>query len=158
MLNEDFGEQLSPFTYILVPVDSSQTSINAGQLALRIAAMHNVPVTFMFIINPAVAEEIAAATAQTIDAVCQDLTAKAQRSLDYLLRMARTQGVQAEQVIQQGVPYREITDWARERGVDLIVIGKTGRSGSIRTVRSGDVFERVLEYAPCPVLVVRYSP
>jgi nucleotide-binding universal stress UspA family protein len=97
--------------------------------------------------------EIAAATAKTSQAIRRELDIQGRRYLDYLVRLAGASNVEAEQVIQQGVPYREIADLARERDIDLIVIGRVGCRGA-RCALVGSVAERVIEYAHCPVLVV----
>ena len=47
-----------------------------------------------------------------------------------------------------------ITAFARERGVDLIVLASHGRTGLARVVL-GSVAEEVVRTAPCPVLVVK---
>ncbi len=148
----------SPFTHILAPVDGSESSINAGRLAIRIAASHNIPITFLYVVDQGAAEEIAGASARSVGAVCQQLEDKAQSYLDYLSRMASNRGIRATKVIRRGVPYREISDFAREELVDLIVIGRVGGMGTQKLARIGAVAERVIEYAPCPVLTVRYRP
>ena len=53
-----------------------------------------------------------------------------------------------------GPPHREITQAARQLKVDLIVIANRGYSGW-KHAMLGSVAERVVQYAPCPVLVVR---
>lgn len=150
-------EERSPFTHILVPVDGSEPSINAGQLAIRIAATHGVRITFVCVIDEIIAERLAEATSKSTEVTCQELEDKGRHYLDYLSRLARDRGLQPEQVFRRGIPHQEITDLARERGVDLIAMGQIGRHGSHR-VHIGSVAERVIECAPCPVLVVRYSP
>jgi nucleotide-binding universal stress UspA family protein len=149
-------EERSPFTHILVPVDGSESSINAGRLAIQIAATHNVRITFVCVVDRIIAEEIAGATSRTIEVTCQELENKGQHYLDYLCRLASNRGLQADQVIRRGIPHREIADLARELGVDLIAIGRVGRHGPHR-VHIGSVAERVIESAPCPVLVVRHT-
>jgi nucleotide-binding universal stress UspA family protein len=136
----------SPFTHILVPADGTESSINAGRLAIRIAAGHKIPITFLYVVDQSAAE------------VCQQLENKAHSYLDYLSRMASNRGIRAKKVIRRGVPYREISDLAREESVDLIVIGRVGGMGTQQLARIGAVAERVIEYAPCPVLTVRYRP
>ena len=148
----------SPFTHILVPADGTESSINAGRLAIRIAAGHKIPITFLYVVDQSAAEEIAGASRKSVDAVCQQLENKAHSYLDYLSRMASNRGIQAEKIIRRGVPYREISDLAREEQVDLIVIGRVGGMGTQQLARIGAVAERVIEYAPCPVLTVRYRP
>ncbi len=150
-------EERSPFTHILVPTDGSETSINAGRLAIRIAATYSVPITFVYVVDSAIADEIAGATSKIAETVHRELEAKGRHYLDYLSRLARDRGLQTGQVVRHGIPHSEIANLAREQGVDLIVIGQVGRRGP-RRVLIGSVAERVIEYAPCPVLVVRHTP
>lgn len=53
-----------------------------------------------------------------------------------------------------GDPAAEILRYARDHGVDLLVLGTHGRTGLKRLVL-GSVAERVVRQAPCPVMVVR---
>lgn len=150
-------EERSPFTHILVPTDGSETSINAGRLAIQIAATHSVSITFVYVVDSAIADEIAGATSKTAETIHRELEDKGRRYLDYLSRLAQDRGLQADQVVRHGIPHSEIADLAREQGVDLIVIGQVGRHGP-RRILIGSVAERVIEYAPCPVLVVKHTP
>ena len=150
-------EQRSPFTHILVPTDGSDSSINAGQLAIQIAATHLVPVTFAYVVDEIVVDGMASATPRTTKAIREELESKGQRYLDYLSRLARNRGLETDQVIRRGIPHRQIAELAREMGCDLIVIGQVGTHGPQRT-HIGSVAERVIESAPCPVLVVRHTP
>ncbi len=150
--------EYSPFSYVLAPIDGSETSLNAGRMAIQIAATHNIPLTFLYVINSSAVENIAASTGRSVDAVQAEMQAKARGYLDYLLRLAYNRGVRADASVRYGTPHREITEMARERGADLIVIGKASGAGTQRLARIGSVAEHVLEYAPCPVLVVRYVP
>jgi nucleotide-binding universal stress UspA family protein len=54
----------------------------------------------------------------------------------------------------QGWAAGEITQFAKEGGFDLIVMGTHGRSG-LKHLLLGSVAERVVRTAPCPVLTVR---
>lgn len=56
--------------------------------------------------------------------------------------------------IRQGDPADEIIRAAEELGVDLVVLGSHGTSG-IKRFLLGSVSDRVLEYAPCSVLIVK---
>jgi len=53
-----------------------------------------------------------------------------------------------------GPPARVITEFARKREYDLIVIGTHGRTGLSHAL-IGSVAERVVRHASCPVLAVR---
>ena len=63
-------------------------------------------------------------------------------------------GLQAEPILRHGNPYEEIVNAAKELGVDLIVIGSHGYTGLGRLL-VGSTADRVLQCAPCPVLVVK---
>ncbi|MFO0824041.1 MAG: universal stress protein [Gemmataceae bacterium] len=54
----------------------------------------------------------------------------------------------------EGDPASEITHYAADAGVDVIVIGTHGRTGVDRLVM-GSVAEKVMREAPCSVLVVK---
>jgi nucleotide-binding universal stress UspA family protein len=53
-----------------------------------------------------------------------------------------------------GSPFERILETARDDNVDLIVLGTHGRSGLSRLI-TGSVAERVVRFAPCPVLTVK---
>ena len=56
--------------------------------------------------------------------------------------------------LRTGHPVDTITALAKRTNADLIVMGTHGRTG-IKRALIGSVAERVLQHAPCPVLVVR---
>jgi nucleotide-binding universal stress UspA family protein len=66
---------------------------------------------------------------------------------------ARAAGVGVEAKVVAGVPAPEILRAARELSAGLVVMGTHGRSGFDRLLL-GSVTEKVLRYAPCPVLTV----
>jgi nucleotide-binding universal stress UspA family protein len=49
----------------------------------------------------------------------------------------------------------EISEYAREASIDVIVIGATGR-GAVNRMLMGSVADKVIRRAPCPVLAVRH--
>lgn len=60
----------------------------------------------------------------------------------------------ARTVCLAGKPWHVICDWAAENCVDLIVMPTHGYAG-LEHAWLGSVAERVVQKAPCPVLVVR---
>jgi nucleotide-binding universal stress UspA family protein len=142
------------FQHILAPTDGSQPALQAGKMAVRLAALHRCKLTFLYVVDDAVAGELSGANKKDPQAVERDLEQSGQRSLDYLCRLASEAGLDANQVIRRGDPCDEITRAASEGEVDLIVIGQVGGRG-LRRVLIGCVTERVIEYARCPVLVVK---
>jgi nucleotide-binding universal stress UspA family protein len=54
-----------------------------------------------------------------------------------------------------GSPAATIVEYAKDNGIDLIVMGTHGR-GAVGHLIMGNVAERVVRLAPCPVLTVRH--
>jgi nucleotide-binding universal stress UspA family protein len=79
------------------------------------------------------------------ESLAQLLDAEEERdtTADYLLRPA------------EGDPGAAIVACARERGIQLIVMGKH-RLGLVEHMLAGSVTEKVVRQAPCPVLIVQH--
>lgn len=85
----------------------------------------------------------------------RDLEAAVRRRLDQLISDEdREQLDAAAVVLTSNVPAQAITEFAKEAGIDLIVLGTHGR-GAVAHLLMGSVAERVVRTAPCPVLTVR---
>jgi len=142
------------FTSILVPTDGSEYSIAAGKLAIDMAAFHNARLTFIYVIDEAIIEELARSSQKTRQEIRRELAENGQRYLDYLARLAQRHGIPAEKILREGTPHIEIVEEARKKMADLIVMGQVGRRGP-RRILIGSVAERVIEYAECPVLITK---
>lgn len=57
-------------------------------------------------------------------------------------------------ILLDGEPYKELIRYAKEQGVDLIVLGIRGRT-LWEKLMVGSTTDRVIRQAPCPVLAVR---
>src|SRR5438309_3841535 len=64
------------------------------------------------------------------------------------------ESIPTRHVLLEGDPAAEIVDYARESGIDLIVLGTHGRTGLERLLM-GSVAEKVMREAACSVLVVK---
>jgi nucleotide-binding universal stress UspA family protein len=56
-----------------------------------------------------------------------------------------------------GSPAEKIVEFARQEGIDLIIMGTHGRKGLERTL-FGSVCDKVVRNAPCPVLTINPVP
>lgn len=96
--------------------------------------------------------------ADTWERIFTGAQAEAHKQLDVLLARARDAGIQTSGFVLDDVvvpaPADEIVRAAREKDVDLLVLGTHGRTGVARFFL-GSVAERVVATAPCPVLTVR---
>jgi nucleotide-binding universal stress UspA family protein len=135
---------------ILCPVDFSATSGHAFVYAAAIAQECGAELILLHVI-----EEVPLFTAYS-GAPMVDTSAEAEKyakaEMARLAGNATTQAkIRAE--IVRGKSHTAILKFAKENGVDLIVIGKHGRS-HLDYFLFGSVTERVIRRADCPVMVV----
>ena len=85
----------------------------------------------------------------------EEVETTARKRLDELLVDSDRSGpVTKGAVMTSSSPALAIVDFAKDNNIDLIVIGTHGRTGLAHMVM-GSVAEKVVRYAPCPVLTVR---
>jgi len=144
----------SLFHHILVPSDGSKSSLSAGRLAIQLAKLHHAQVTFVYVVDSKAAEKLSITLGKTVGLTQKTMANTGQQYLTYLSRLATDVNLITNSTIRYGIPSIEIEKLASEKSVDLIVIGQISHSGS-RHILIGSVAQRVIENAPCPVLVVK---
>jgi nucleotide-binding universal stress UspA family protein len=83
-----------------------------------------------------------------------ELRHRGAEELEGLIKREIGARVHARGIVRTGKAFNEIDQYAKEESVDLIVIATHGHSG-MEHVLFGSTAEKVVRYAPCPVLVVR---
>ncbi len=137
---------------ILIPTDGSDYSLRAAEYGISIAKMLGAQIMIVYIIDEVVLEQISRVSER--ENVEKELKNDGQRYINYVLSLAEKEGVKAASLIAKGRPFEQIVRIAKGLKMDLIVIGTIGLRGSDR-ILIGSVAERVIEYASCPVLVVK---
>jgi len=137
---------------ILIPTDGSDYSVRAAEYGISIAKMLSAQILVVYVIDDVVINQISKATER--DSAELELKEAGQRYVNYVLGLAEKAGVKASSLLTKGRPYEQIVRLAKESNIHLIVMGTYGRRGTER-VLIGSVAERVIEYAPCPVLVIK---
>jgi nucleotide-binding universal stress UspA family protein len=79
---------------------------------------------------------------------------RAQANVERVKEKAKEQGVEIEPLAIVGRRYEVILKTAKEKSVDIIIMGTHGRTG-IEKLLMGSVSERVVGLSHCPVLVVK---
>jgi nucleotide-binding universal stress UspA family protein len=80
----------------------------------------------------------------------------ARKHLDALVTEDDRRALAAKTVVlASNRPAQSIASYAKEAGIDLVIVGTRGRDG-IERFAIGSVAERVVRLAPCPVLTVRH--
>lgn len=137
---------------ILVPIDGSEGSDRALDLAMELAATNpELQIDILYVVPiPPLTDEESQDLKHIIDLMKADGDKKLSDALDYIGDTAE----QADVMCLAGVnPAAEIIKLAQEREYDLIVIGNRGLSG--RKEYAGSVSYKVLHGAPTSVLIAK---
>ena len=145
------------FSRVLVPTDGSHGSVMAAQLAVELLQDGDGLLTLLYVLDRAVLNELGRVDERTLPEVESEMQEHGRRYLEMLRRHAQEKGVPARTVMLEGDPFEEIVALAREIDADLIAMGHVGQRGT-RRVLLGSVTQRVLDFAHCPVLVVKHVP
>ena len=119
---------------ILFPTDFSPASEAAGRIAREMAVQAGARLHVLHVVPPVTDPSLPA-----------EHLAGAARSL--------ADGLRVETALLSGWAGRNIVDYAREKRIDLIVVGTHGRTGITHAIL-GSVAETVVRLAPCLVLTV----
>lgn len=144
------------FGRVLVPTDGSHGSVMAADLAVDLLHGTAGSLTLLYVLDRAVLNELLSVDERTEPELESEMQEHGRRYLDMLKGHAEEAGVQAHTVVLEGDPFEEIVALAREIDADLIVMGHVGQRGT-RRVLLGSVTQRVLDFAHCPVLVVKHA-
>ena len=139
-----------PFKRILAAIDGSDCSNRAFATAIELAQLTHARLTALAVEGPLPAY---AATMGEVD----EAKREKDRYFNTLAATARQQagqaGVEIEIEVRAGHAAELISSYAAEGGYDLIVLGHRGHF--VRNHLLGSTADRVVEHAPCPVMIVR---
>lgn len=136
---------------ILLPTDGSSATTDALDHALTIALDQDATVHVLYVLDK---RHYMAASDDSTDEIRRSLEEEAERAVDDAQVRLEEEGVDCETETLEGIPHREITDFASDNEIDLIVMGTHGKTGPDRLASLGSTTERVVKNADEPVLVV----
>jgi len=138
------------FEKILVPLDGSEYSIKALEVAVQIALKFNGKITLIHVYSLGGFSFRATSIKEFVEAIRKtgvDILADGEKR-------AKAQGVSVETVLLEGHIVGQIIKVCREGKFDLVVIGARGLS-KIEELVLGSVSDGVTRHSCCPVLVVK---
>lgn len=129
------------FKKILFPIDQSREAREAANMATQLVNTFNSELTLLSVLETDDSQEAMAS----------------QEQVSELLHSAKDMfsqvGIEAKLMEREGKPAFVICDVADEMEADLIVMGSRG-SGLVEPEASESVSTRVINFSPCPVLVI----
>ncbi|MDI9644414.1 MAG: universal stress protein [Candidatus Verstraetearchaeota archaeon] len=136
---------------ILVPIDGSPATPRVLEWASRFAKLFACEVVLLHVVVMPPVSDIGG-----VHAAAKELEDLGQSILNTASGELERRGVKSVHVLDFSVgnAAARIVQVAKDRGVDMIVIGARGQS-RIRALLMGSVANSVVNSAPCPVFVVR---
>ena len=135
-----------PIHRILVPIDLSDCSMDALEIAETLARQNKAEVLLLYV------EEAIIPYDEKEDTLLDPLSLTDRGRLAHI--RSRDGDVEFQRFVEFGHPGETILKFANEHEIDLIVMGTHGRTG-IKRILPGSVFSAVMRTAPCPVLAIR---
>ncbi|HEX3853811.1 MAG TPA: universal stress protein, partial [Polyangiaceae bacterium] len=150
-------EESQMYNKIFVAMDGSDTSVEALEEALRIAASDRASLHVVCVVDQAPFLPYAGHydPAALIDAACKDSAKVLERAQSAITNAGLKGDVELVETesISDDVPSC-LQRLVEQRGADLVVMGTHGRRG-LRRMVLGSVAERLLRISTVPVLMVR---
>ena len=133
---------------ILLATDGSKMSRGAEREALSLAKTcgSKLYVISVIEVNPEF-EALAPGLVEKVEK-------KTRKSVESVKTRASKAGIKCETIITEGEePYKNIVDVARKKKIEMVIMGRHGRTG-LKRLLMGSVTAKVLGHSSCKVLVV----
>lgn len=149
------------FKKILVPIDGSSHALNAARLAAefvcQLAPQAEVDIIHVYMSLPeqALRKQGLREVAGLMENYHKAMQSEAMMvTVNEALGLFTDASIKARAVLKDGDAADEIIKNAVEEGHDLIIMGTRG-AGALGALVMGSVAQKVLNQAPCPVLLTR---
>ena len=145
------NSQICPFDKLgklLLATDGSKCSEGATREALSLAKRCSSQIIAVYVIKTNLELEM------TMPQVIEKEEEEAAKHLDAIKAKASKEGIDCETITVHGEePYQEIVDAAARKQVNMIIMGRHGRTG-LPKLMMGSVTARVVGHATCNVLII----
>ena len=139
---------------ILFPTDFTEGALHALPYAADMARSCQAKLHIIHVIYDVATASGLYVPHVSFDEMYKDLEKSAQKELEKFGYEELKDLKDVEYTVLRGIPYEGILKFVQEKNISIIVIGTHGRKGLDRFL-FGSTAEKVVRYAPCPVLTVR---
>jgi nucleotide-binding universal stress UspA family protein len=137
---------------IVIATDGSENSQRAVSYGIEIAKLSGATVHALYVVDTTSFSSIPMDAGW--EAMYEALRKEGEKAINEVKKRGEVSGVEVREVLLEGHPSNEITDFAENNNADLIVVGTLGKTGLDRFLM-GSVAEKVVRGSKVPVLVVR---
>ncbi len=143
------------FKNILVATDGSRYATAAASEAIGIAKKNNSRLVVLAVVPSESMQPMDIVHSQmSRDVIAESEMKEAEKNAKTVKEAAQKEGVAVEAFTMGGKPSDAIVQTAKEKNVDVIMLGSHGKTG-IDKLLMGSVAERVIVLSSCAVLVVK---
>lgn len=135
---------------ILVAHDGSDAADKALLEAAEIAQKFGAAITVISVVPNLCFTEIGV----DCDTVSKLYRAEIEGVMEGVRDLLQEKGIVADTIVLEGSPADTLADHAKGMGMDMVVVGSTGKQATEKTLL-GSVSSKLAAHAPCSVLVVR---
>lgn len=139
---------------ILLATDFSDTSAQAVEYAVLMAKTFGASLHVLHVLEPEIVTMMDGQT-YLLPNYFEEIERQSAERLERVITGDDRNRLAVTLVMRKGTPFLEIIHYARDQKMDLIILGTHGR-GALAHVLMGNVAEKVVRKAPCPVLTVRH--
>lgn len=139
---------------ILLAVDGSEGSAHAATIAFEIAEMTKSKLFIMHVVPSATVEQFSRIADTDFSGVLEKYEEKGKTLLEGYKSASSEFNLDVETILEEGLPSERIVSLAKEKDVDLIVMGSRGMTRG-RRAGMGSATERVILASECTVVVAK---
>jgi nucleotide-binding universal stress UspA family protein len=142
----------APFRSILIPIDGSPEALHAARWAGELARAVHAATTLLYVHDTGEMAALGVVVWES-EAIKQIEREAKDDAFEAARKVLEETGVRPERTVALvGEPADQILSYARDHGIDLIVMGYRPHS-AMKTLIGGTVNERVLKSTSCPVII-----
>jgi nucleotide-binding universal stress UspA family protein len=143
------------FKRIMIATDGSETSERAAKVGVGLASLSGGEVTAVYVVDVIRLARLPgyAAFPGIKDSILELMLKDGEKATGSVEEIAMQSGVSCSKAIIKGNPSEDILRFSLESGMDLLVMGRVGRSGLNRFL-VGSIAEKVVRHSKVPVLMV----
>jgi nucleotide-binding universal stress UspA family protein len=138
---------------ILFPTDFSLHSVKAREYAIYLGEKLGASISILHAIEPLDYTDIDAEVKQFY----KEIEAQMEKKIEEEKSIFEKRGLRVEKIIVIGPRWRVINTFAKEKNIDLIIMGSHGLKTETGQLSIGTTSHKVVFSSPCPVLIVRYD-